>query len=236
MIKYKALILLLLMIIPHSTLFDQNFEYLSAKPRRGDGLYLFFQRYAIPYTQQMQKKFRAMNHGKFGKNGVLLLHNSYQLPIHIRTFNGKTIRSSINNNDYNYAKMIEQYNDRMHRLGVKSEDFRKDRILWIPLFKVTETTKLYDNKVADNEPSPVIEKNYDIFGKDHKKVIIKSNELSGCIYYLVCGHGGPDPGAIGRSGGFELHEDEYAYDVTFEIRQKITRIRSRCIFHRPGPK
>lgn len=41
--------------------------------------------------------------------------------------------------------------------------------------------------------------------------------LSGTVYYLASGHGGPDPGAIGRYGKHLLPEDEYAYDVTIRL-------------------
>ena len=40
-------------------------------------------------------------------------------------------------------------------------------------------------------------------------------------FYLVSGHGGPDPGAIGRIGKHELHEDEYAYDVMLRLARNL---------------
>ena len=49
-----------------------------------------------------------------------------------------------------------------------------------------------------------------LFGKTMASYPIVSNELSGACFYLVGGHGGPDPGAIGTYGGHKLHEDEYA--------------------------
>ena len=36
-----------------------------------------------------------------------------------------------------------------------------------------------------------------LFGKEYATYQITSNELSGACFYLVSGHGGPDPGAIG---------------------------------------
>ena len=52
-----------------------------------------------------------------------------------------------------------------------------------------------------------------LFGKEYATYQITSNELSGACFYLVSGHGGPDPGAIGIYQGRQLHEDEYAYDI-----------------------
>lgn len=37
----------------------------------------------------------------------------------------------------------------------------------------------------------------------------------------MSGHGGPDPGAIGRIGSVELHEDEYAYDVALRLARNL---------------
>lgn len=39
--------------------------------------------------------------------------------------------------------------------------------------------------------------------------------------YLVSGHGGPDPGAIGKVGNRELHEDEYAYDIILRLGRAL---------------
>jgi N-acetylmuramoyl-L-alanine amidase len=56
-------------------------------------------------------------------------------------------------------------------------------------------------------------KTYPIFGTSYQDVEIKNTTLQGHVYYLVSGHGGPDPGAQGSRGGQTLSEDEYAYDT-----------------------
>lgn len=60
-----------------------------------------------------------------------------------------------------------------------------------------------------------------LFGKAMASYPIVSNELSGACFYLVGGHGGPDPGAIGTYGGHKLHEDEYAYDIVLRIGREL---------------
>ncbi|MFT5481234.1 MAG: N-acetylmuramoyl-L-alanine amidase, partial [Bacteroidia bacterium] len=40
-------------------------------------------------------------------------------------------------------------------------------------------------------------------------------------YYLVSGHGGPDPGAMTHKDGKPLCEDEYAYDVTLRLARNL---------------
>lgn len=60
-----------------------------------------------------------------------------------------------------------------------------------------------------------------LFGKSLKNVAIKSQELAGACFYLVSGHGGPDPGAVSKVGGVTLHEDEYAYDITLRLARNL---------------
>ena len=60
-----------------------------------------------------------------------------------------------------------------------------------------------------------------LFGKGRSHVKVKSHELDGACFYIVSGHGGPDPGAIGKASGHELHEDEYAYDIALRLARNL---------------
>lgn len=60
-----------------------------------------------------------------------------------------------------------------------------------------------------------------LFGKKLDEVKVTGNRLAGACFYVVSGHGGPDPGAIGRVGRHELHEDEYAYDVALRLARNL---------------
>jgi N-acetylmuramoyl-L-alanine amidase len=62
---------------------------------------------------------------------------------------------------------------------------------------------------------------YDIFGNKYADVEITGSELKGAVFYLVGGHGGPDPGAVGKHNGFQVCEDEYAYDVTLRLARNL---------------
>jgi N-acetylmuramoyl-L-alanine amidase len=64
-------------------------------------------------------------------------------------------------------------------------------------------------------------KRFSIFGSEHQDVEIVSNKLNGAIYYLVSGHGGPDPGAVAKYKGKTLCEDEYAYDITLRLARNL---------------
>lgn len=56
-----------------------------------------------------------------------------------------------------------------------------------------------------------------LFGKKYAEYTVKSNRLGGASFYLSSGHGGPDPGSIGKVDGREIYEDEYAYDITLRL-------------------
>ena len=60
-----------------------------------------------------------------------------------------------------------------------------------------------------------------LFGSRNATYPITSSELNGATFYLVSGHGGPDPGAIGIYQGRQLHEDEYAYDIVLRLGREL---------------
>ncbi|WP_196890696.1 N-acetylmuramoyl-L-alanine amidase family protein [Aureivirga marina] len=86
---------------------------------------------------------------------------------------------------------------------------------------INKNAKKPVEKVKEKEDKNKIVMTYDIFGKKHKDVKLIDNKLEGAVYYLVSGHGGPDPGAIDKYKGKLLCEDEYAYDVTLRLARKL---------------
>lgn len=62
---------------------------------------------------------------------------------------------------------------------------------------------------------------YPIFGPGKSMVFPVSNKLNGTVYYLISGHGGPDPGAVEQHQGTTIAEDEYAYDVTLRLAREL---------------
>jgi N-acetylmuramoyl-L-alanine amidase len=81
--------------------------------------------------------------------------------------------------------------------------------------------RLYDKKKIEEAEE---EENFlmdDLFGKGNEKVMIVDNKLEGAIFYVVAGHGGPDPGAMGDRSGNDLCEDEYAYDVSLRLYRNL---------------
>ena len=62
-----------------------------------------------------------------------------------------------------------------------------------------------------------------LFGKKYASYVVTSSSLKGATFYLVSGHGGPDPGCIGKYRGKELHEDEYAYDIILRLGRELMK-------------
>lgn len=69
-----------------------------------------------------------------------------------------------------------------------------------------------------------------LFGKAEAKYKVTSSDLKGAVFYLVSGHGGPDPGCIGRYQGKELHEDEYAYDIVLRLGRELLQKGAKVYF------
>lgn len=83
----------------------------------------------------------------------------------------------------------------------------------------SETTKTTTKPI---ESSNTIETfNDPIFGKNHNPITIENDKLKGAVYYLISGHGGPDPGATVTYNGKLIAEDEYAYDVTLRLARML---------------
>ncbi len=60
-----------------------------------------------------------------------------------------------------------------------------------------------------------------IFGKAYQDISVRSQRLKNACFYIIGGHGGPDPGAVARVDGRELHEDEYAYDMALRLARNL---------------
>ncbi|RMH69022.1 MAG: N-acetylmuramoyl-L-alanine amidase [Gemmatimonadetes bacterium] len=60
-----------------------------------------------------------------------------------------------------------------------------------------------------------------MFGPRYAEVTFTDSDLRGSVFYIVAGHGGPDPGATGKRGNHTLCEDEYAYDIALRLTRNL---------------
>ena len=199
--------IIIIHILFNSVFFQTHAQiFVTAKPQPGAGIYGLLRTHQLPLTAPYRKKFRELNVDKLGSGSHLNLRQTYKMPIFIIPFNGNTIRSSIGMNDYQLAQKIEQYNQKAYQAGIKKHSFHHDRQLWVPYFDLTPTNG--DGKAL-------------YWGSKYPSLKIINSQLRGNVYYLVSGHGGPDPGAIGRREGRHLCEDEYAYDITLRLARRL---------------
>lgn len=69
-----------------------------------------------------------------------------------------------------------------------------------------------------------------LFGKALERVEVQDHRLRGASFYLVSGHGGPDPGGMAVLRGHTLCEDEYAYDVTLRLGRLLLEHGAKVTF------
>lgn len=206
-------------------------DYHKAPALQGDGVFSLLRRYQLDRHTCNHEEFYRIN--KLSKKDGLVVGKYYTLPILLYTFNGKTIRSSIGIDDWNLAKAIETYNDEMVKEGYQRESFRSSKVLWVPYHFLKCPTP--DIPASDPElEGPQGEeaasnlatekggsRKFPIFGKAYEHVPQESTRLKGKVFYIIPGHGGPDPGAQGKKGNHTLCEDEYAYDVSLRLTRNL---------------
>lgn len=204
-------------------------DYHKAPALQGDGVFSLLRRYRLDQHSCNHDEFYRIN-GMTKKDG-LVVGKYYSLPVLLYTYNGKTIRSSIGIDDWNLAKSIESYNDAMYKEGNQKETFQSSKVLWVPYHLLKCPTP--DISAPAQEEGPQGEeiadlanekggsRRFPIFGKAYEHVPLESTKLKGRIYYISSGHGGPDPGAMGKRSGHTLCEDEYAYDVSLRLARNL---------------
>lgn len=199
--------------------------YYQVKALAGDGIYSLLRRYELDQHSCNFEEFYKLN--KLQRKAHLMAGKQYYLPILIYTFNGKTIRSSIGINEWDLAVRIQKYNERMHERQLRDASFKKDKVLWVPFHEINCPSSDLDipspiSKEPEAEKSPSGgARKFPIFGPKYAYTPLKSNKLKGKVFYVVSGHGGPDPGAMGKRGNYTLCEDEYAYDVALRLCRNL---------------
>ncbi len=89
----------------------------------------------------------------------------------------------------------------------------------ISFFLLTTSVTTKTNLRGDSNATRFV--NYKIFGSKYAKTPIYDAQLKGHVYYIVSGHGGPDPGAMAKKGDTWISEDEYAYDVSLRLARNL---------------
>lgn len=214
----RLFINLSLIFISFSLFAADDAVFLEVPALPGDGSISILRRYELEQYSCNFEQFYKLN--KLSRKSALQVGKNYFLPILVYSFNGKTIRSSVGINDYDKALRIQQYNERMHDAQLREQSFRSNKILWVPYHELNcPNPDLNLPKAVEPEPelAKTGNRNFPIFGKQYAHTPLSSSRLRGKVFFISSGHGGPDPGALGKRAGRTICEDEYAYDVSLRL-------------------
>ncbi len=194
-------------------------RFFKTVAKKGDGVYSLLRKYKLLDSPCNLERFYEIN--KLERNANLSKGKSYFLPILLYEYNRRSIRSTIGIDDWDLAIRIQEYNKLMVEEGHRKKGYIDDSQLWVPYHEMycSEETK----SATVEKPESIKLRTFPIFGKKHEKVPLLNKSLEGRIYYIVGGHGGIDPGAVGKVGKHQLCEDEYAYDVAIRLAREIVK-------------
>ncbi|MCC7505400.1 MAG: N-acetylmuramoyl-L-alanine amidase [Saprospiraceae bacterium] len=204
-----------------------NPVWLQVLSRQGDDVTKLLARYFLDEYDCNVTQFFKINNLK--EDYRLVANKAYKIPVQEVVYNGKSIRTTLNITDWETAKRIQTYNETARKKGLRADDFIVSKKLWVPWHELNCPQGASVPAVAASVPEKVNingldeigaargERVFPIFGPGYAKTPVVSNRLKGKVYYIISGHGGPDPGAQGHRAGHTLCEDEYAYDVALRL-------------------
>lgn len=219
MLLQKTVLIFIIIALSYFSVFSQKPYFIEKSPINGEGTYAFLRRYNLDNNSCNLKKFLKLNN--INKKTQLHKEKKYKLPILIYNYDNKSIRTTIKNSDYQLALRIQKYNEFLLKNKLRLTHYKKSKILWVrygdlncteSIAPIEKEEKIISNLGSVKEP---------VFGKTHEKLIIKDKLLKNRVFYVVSGHGGPDPGARYIGKKYTLCEDEYAYDVSLRLARNL---------------
>jgi N-acetylmuramoyl-L-alanine amidase len=201
--------------------------YHKVTAKAGDGVISLLRRYKLNDYKANIDQFYKLN--SLTTKSHLVKGKNYQIPVLIYKYDGKSIRSTIGQNDWDKAVRIKDYNKYLLQQKLRRSHYMNSKILWVPYHEingsVAKTNSTVTAKTGTKAEKKVVKKEnffYEpLFGKKNEKVKLFDNQLKGKVFYIVSGHGGPDPGAMCTECPQQLCEDEYAYDVSLRLVRNL---------------
>lgn len=222
--KILGIFILFMLLSPSTYAYKPYF--LEKKPNKSEGIYAFLKRYKLDGNACNLQKFLSLN--RINRKTSLLHNKKYKLPIYVYRYNGKSIRSTIKRQNYKNALAIKHYNEAIFAKKLRRTHYIKSKILWVPYNNLYcgKAKKIRSSKSSKRQTKQARRGKYKnkkvaLFGRKYQRVNVTSNRLKNKVYYVVSGHGGPDPGARYMSQSAVLCEDEYAYDVSLRLARSL---------------
>ena len=197
----------------------QNPYYLQKIPLKGEGSYAFLRRFHLDDNACNMTEFLKLNN--LNRTDQLYFDKDYKLPILIYDYNGKSIRSTIGNTDYELALQIKAYNELVLTENLRKTHYTDSEILWVPYGMFKCPNSISNVEKIEKKKKSLATKIVKLFGNENQTVEIEDNLLKNRVFYVVSGHGGPDPGARYVGKNHTLCEDEYAYDVALRLARNL---------------
>lgn len=224
---------LLFSLLTSITLLGADPQYHSITIKKGEGIISVLNKYELLSYTCNKELFCSLN--DLEADAHLHMDKSYILPIKIYDYDGRSIRSSIGISDYKKAVRIKQYNEKILAKGLRKTHYSDSKILWVPNHEleckpseeppkqmvktqIAKDVNTISKKVSSKKSNVFINK---IFGKTYEEVDVIDRSLNNQVYYIVSGHGGPDPGAMCKECPKNMCEDEYAYDVSLRLARNL---------------
>ncbi len=201
--------------------YAQNPYYLKKSPLKGEGSYAFLRRFHLDDNACNMKKFLKLNN--LNRTDPLFFDKEYRLPILIYDYNGKSIRTTLGIHDYQLAVQIKNYNELILKENLRKTHYTESKILWVPYGMYKCPNSISNVEKIEKKKKNIGTKTVNLFGKENKIVEIEDNLLKNRVFYVVSGHGGPDPGARYVGKKHILCEDEYAYDVALRLARNLIK-------------
>lgn len=214
-----------------------------ARVKKGENIEKLLKRHLLTPHLCNIDAFRNIN--KLKNPNKISAGKVYKLPLQIVEYNGKNIRTSAGINDLSIAKKIEKLNTDLLKMGIRDKNYKENGKLWVPYAEYncekekeiveSDRSTINDLIVADKKPESnaiiptatemkrtgLKEIYVPLMGKGYNIVHVEDLTLSGQVYYIISGHGGPDPGAVCSDCPSKMCEDEYAYDVALRLARDL---------------
>ena len=106
-------------------------QYLIVKLDRSMSIDELLTKYQLnEYDCNVQQFMKINNLTK--KTTPLSKNVVYNLPLWVYDYNGKSIRSSVNNDNLDIAKLIQSYNADLLKSGVRKQSYQESKYLFVP--------------------------------------------------------------------------------------------------------
>jgi N-acetylmuramoyl-L-alanine amidase len=193
--------------------------WVTHKVQSGEYAGLLFQKYDLVKDIDMAL-FWKLN--QIEDKDILHIDREYKLPVKQYEHQKPSIRQTLGFNDYEHALSIQVWNEKLESKGIKQQTLREGQILWV---RYSDIPAIW-SETAKSSDGPVFGQLMDtrLLSKTEEGLEIKDSTLKGAVFYLISGHGGPDPGSNITIDKQFICEDEYAYDVTLRLGKLLAQM------------